>query len=120
MIKLIKSIPIKCNYDCGYINTVDLMEQHYLSCENRFIICKIENCNKNFKKDDFINHISKNHEDFIITVAEKYEDFVLFQQKIQKNTAINDKIIKMNFNTAEDIVYNNAKVSYVDEIVDIE
>ncbi len=121
--KIIKSIPIKCVYDCGYINTADLMDHHYLSCENRLFVCKIQNCNKNFKKDDFIKHISKDHENFMITIAEKYDDFLAFQQQFIRSS--NGNTIKKNFNSAEDIVYNqmqvnNGKVSYVDEIVDIE
>ena len=126
MRKIIKSIPIKCIYECGYINTVDFMDQHYLQCQNRLFICKINNCNKNYKKDDFIKHISKDHENFLINVAEKYEDFVYFQQQTIKNSSsINGNTIKKNFNTAEDIVcnqmhVNNGKVSYVDEIVDID
>ena len=124
MRKIIKSIPIKCIYDCGYINTIDLMDQHYLLCQNRLFNCKIQNCNKYFKKDDFIKHISKDHENFIITIAEKYEDFISYQQQLKKTNS-NGHLIKMNFNTAEDIVYNqmhinNGKVSYVDEIIDIE
>ena len=124
--KIINAIPIKCNFECGYINTVDFMEQHYLSCQNRLFICKIQNCNKSFKKPEFILHIGKEHENFLLTVAEKYEEFMSFQQQqFIKSTSINGNIIKMNFNTAEDIVYNqmhinNGKVSYVDEIVDID
>jgi hypothetical protein len=59
----------------------------------------------------------------MITIAEKYDDFVSFQQQFIRSS--NGNTIKKNFNSAEDIVYNqmqvnNGKVSYVDEIVDIE
>ena len=121
MRKIIKSIPVKCIYDCGFIHTADLMDQHYINCQNRLYVCNIQNCNKNFKKEEFIKHISQAHETFIITVAEKCEDFNAFQQHL-KSSAIHT--IKKNYNTAEDIVCNelhlNGKVSYVDEIVDIE
>lgn len=123
--KIIKSIPIKCIYDCGYVNTVDSMETHYLNCLNRLFICKINNCNKNFKREEFVKHICKDHESFVISVAEKAEEFQLFQHQQIRAMSINGNAIKKNFNTAEDIVchemqLNNGKVSYVDEIVDIE
>lgn len=125
MRKLIKNLPVKCSFGCGYTDTNDNIKKHYFICKFRDFTCNVHNCSKIFKRDEFLIHLMNNHSEVLINVSENFDK--IFSYKIQKKIKESDFKIHIKEKN-EVIIYNGnsnklkeltiMRPSYFDEIIE--
>lgn len=117
MRKLIKTLPVKC--ECGYIDSNDNIKKHYMYCNLRTFTCDILKCQVVLKREDFLEHVVKEHSEVILNVSENFHK--LFSTDIQKK--IKDIDFKKCLKDRDEIIIyngnsNKLNTNYFDEIIE--
>jgi len=125
MRKLIRNLPVKCNYECGYIDSVENMSKHYFTCRLRDFTCNIHYCSTILKREGYLEHLIKEHSEVMINIGENFDK--LFSSKIQKKlkdsdfkTTVKDKneIIIYNGNSNKLNNFTIMRPTYFDEVIE--
>mmetsp|Transcript_25602 Transcript_25602/g.26700 ORF Transcript_25602/g.26700 Transcript_25602/m.26700 type:complete len:202 (-) Transcript_25602:43-648(-) len=128
MRKLIKNLPVKCVFACGYVDSNENIRKHYFNCKFRDFHCSIHHCQVVMKREDFLEHLMKEHSEVMINISENFDK--VFPPKVQK------KIKEPDFKNSikeknEIVVYNNGNSNkltnsmmrppiYFDEIIEFD
>lgn len=127
MRKLIRNLPVKCGFDCGYIDSNENMGKHYFNCKQRDFICSIHNCSSVLKREDFLEHVIQEHSEVVINISENFDK--IFNSKIQKKlkdadfkSTIKDKneVIIYNGNASKLNNLASVRPTYFDEIIEFD
>jgi len=126
MRKLIKNLPVKCSYNCGFVDSYEKIKNHYFNCKFRDFTCCIHNCFKILKREEFLEHIIKSHSEVVINIGENFDR--LFAPTVQKK--IKDPDFKNSIKDKNEIVILNGnsnklnlsimRPNYYDEIIEFE
>lgn len=122
MRKLIKNLPVKCAYNCGFTDSNDNIKKHYFNCKLRDFNCNIHNCKETLKREEFLNHIIKEHSEVVINISENFDR--IFTPSVQKK--LKDSEFKHSIKDKNEIIiYNGNKLNlsmmrpnYFDEIIE--
>jgi hypothetical protein len=87
--KIISEIPTKCQ-KCEAVTTLGEIDSHLIICPERIFICRIQNCKRSLKKQEFHEHLNEMHSFDILNDFDEHHAktktnyFCLFNEKINK------------------------------------
>jgi len=117
--RILKQMEITCKYGCGVKFPYLSMKKHMTSCLSKVFKCKIESCEYNGKRDEFVLHIIENHHKQVIALSENFDDFSIDFTKLFYivGTSKNEEEVKM-IKKSENLhnYYSNPYYDELDEI----